>query len=80
MKQWQVQTAKAQFSKVLALANCEGPQIISRHGTEIAAVVPISMLRPKFDDANSLVDFFALAPRIEIDTARSKDPGRKVAW
>ena len=37
---WQVQTAKARFSEVFRRARTEGPQVITRQGTE--AVVMIS--------------------------------------
>lgn len=42
---WQVQDAKARFSEMLDASLTEGPQIITRRGAEIAAVVPIEQWR-----------------------------------
>jgi antitoxin Phd len=42
---WQIQEAKAKFSEVLAKAQTEGPQTITRHGKEIAVIVPIDKYR-----------------------------------
>lgn len=42
---WKVQEAKARFSEVLGASLTEGPQIITRRGAEIAAVVPIEQWR-----------------------------------
>lgn len=80
MQQWQVQAAKAHFSELLDLSVSEGPQIISRHGKEIAAVVPISYLRGKQAQQYSLVDFFALAPKTALPIERDRSPGREVDW
>ena len=63
---WQVQDAKTRFSEVIERARSEGPQTITRHGTERAVVLSIEEYRalvarqpdfkahllggPKFDD------------------------------
>lgn len=80
MQQWQVQEAKAQFSEVIRLAITESPQIISRHGKEIAAVVPISYLREGRGHVDNLVDFFAKAPRMELNIERDPSAGRAVSF
>ena len=75
---WQVQEAKSRFSEVLERARSEGPQTITKHGTETAVVMSMEEYRrlagpkksfiehllggPKFDD-------FELPPR-EIDPPR----------
>ena len=51
---WQVQDAKARFSELLDASLSEGPQIITRRGTEIAAVVPIEQWRRLESAAPSL--------------------------
>jgi prevent-host-death family protein len=38
---WQVQEAKQRFSEVLRRAKSDGPQVVTRHGQEIAVVVDI---------------------------------------
>ncbi len=41
MKIWQVQDAKARFSELLDACVSEGPQVVTRRGTETAVLVPI---------------------------------------
>ena len=66
MATWPVQDAKARLSEVIDRARSEGPQTITRHGTERAVVLSIEDYRaleanrpdfkahllggPKFDD------------------------------
>ena len=40
MKTWPVQTAKARFSEFLDACIAEGPQLVTRRGTEAAVLVP----------------------------------------
>jgi prevent-host-death family protein len=63
---WQVQEAKTKLSEVIELAQTQGPQMITRHGTERAVLLSIEDYRalaaqkpdfkahllggPKFDD------------------------------
>lgn len=41
MKNWPVQDAKARFSELLDTCVTEGPQVVTRRGTETAVLVPI---------------------------------------
>jgi antitoxin Phd len=41
MKSWPVQDAKARFSELLDTCLEEGPQIVTRRGTEAAVLVPL---------------------------------------
>ncbi len=84
---WQIQEAKQRFSEMIRAVTSEGPQIITRHGEDIAIVIDISefhrMTRspvnltdillggPKVDD--SIVDVFA-----EIEAERKADLGRPI--
>lgn len=36
---WPLQDAKQNFSRVVALAAEEGPQVVTRHGREVAVVM-----------------------------------------
>jgi antitoxin Phd len=45
MAVWQIQDAKARFSEVISRARREGPQTITRHGTERAVVLSIEDYR-----------------------------------
>lgn len=42
---WQVQEAKQRFSEVLRAVETDGPQIVTRHGQEIAVVMDIERYR-----------------------------------
>jgi prevent-host-death family protein len=84
---WQIQDAKQRFSEMIRAVTSEGPQVITRHGEDVAVVVDIGEYRrltrpsadlasillggPKFDD--STVGVFA-----EIEAERKADFGRVV--
>ena len=78
---WQIQDAKARLSEVIEKAVSEGPQTITRHGTERAVVLSI-------EDYDSLLartkDFRAHllgGPRVDdLDIARDRSPGRDPAF
>lgn len=42
MHTWPVQDAKARFSELLDACIAEGPQMVSRRGTETAVLVPLT--------------------------------------
>jgi antitoxin Phd len=42
MNTWPVQDAKARFSELLDACINEGPQMVSRRGTETAVLVPVA--------------------------------------
>ena len=82
---WQIQDAKQRFSEMIRAVTSDGPQVITRHGTDVAVVVEIGEYRrltrpsvdlasvllggPKLDD--SAADVFA-----EIEAERKADFGR----
>jgi antitoxin Phd len=39
---WQVQEAKQRFSELLRAARADGPQVVTRHGEEVAVVIDIT--------------------------------------
>jgi antitoxin Phd len=39
---WQVQEAKQRFSELIRAAQADGPQVVTRHGEEIAVVIDIA--------------------------------------
>ena len=45
MDSWPVQDAKARFSEFLDACLSEGPQIVTRRGTEAAVLVPVEQWR-----------------------------------
>jgi prevent-host-death family protein len=84
---WQIQDAKQRFSEMIRAVTSRGPQVITRHGEDVAVVVEISEYRrlarppvdlagillggPKLDDRTA--DVFA-----EIEAERKADLGRVV--
>jgi len=42
---WQIQDAKQRFSEMIRAVEHDGPQIITRHGEEVAVVVDIAEYR-----------------------------------
>jgi len=42
---WPVQDAKARFSELLTACLSEGPQLVTRRGTEAAVLVPVAEWR-----------------------------------
>jgi prevent-host-death family protein len=84
---WQIQDAKQRFSEMIRAVSREGPQVITRHGEDVAVVVDIAAYRrltgpdrdltdillggPKLDDAD--MDVFA-----DVEADRKADFGRVV--
>ena len=84
---WQIQDATQRFSEMIRAVTSEGPQVITRHGEDVAVVVDIGewhrLTRPAVDLPGILLggpklgggaaDVFA-----EIEAERKADFGRAV--
>jgi prevent-host-death family protein len=84
---WQIQDAKQRFSEMIRAVTSKGPQVITRHGEDVAVIVDISeyrrLTRPSVDLTGILLggpklggdaaDVFA-----EIEAERKADFGRAV--
>jgi prevent-host-death family protein len=84
---WQIQEAKQRFSEMIRAVTSKGPQVITRHGEDIAIVIDVREFHrlsraavnltdvllggPKVDD--SIIDVFA-----EIEAERKTDLERPV--
>lgn len=68
MKHWPVQDAKARFSELLETCLREGPQIVTKRGTETAVLVPArEWERLKTADRRTLKELLlAATPRASI--------------
>src|ERR1700761_7201440 len=84
---WQIQEAKQRFSEMIRAVTSEGPQVITRHGEDVAVVVDIAeyrrLTRPTVDLAGILLG----GPKIdngdaevftEIEAERKVDFGRTI--
>lgn len=76
MKTWAVQDAKARFSEFLDACLSEGPQVVTRRGTEAAVLVPLDQWRRMSESARPSLKELLLS-----DEARSDllVPGRGAA-
>ncbi len=78
-KTWQLQDAKNKFSEVINDAISRGPQVITRHGEQVAVVISFSDYTRIRPPENSLVEFFQSSPLagIELDLERDKSLPRE---
>jgi len=82
MKRWMLQTAKNRFSELVDRAQNEGPQLVTRRGTEAAVVMSMADYRALSGATTSdLVSFFRESPLGEVPEhylRRTFDTGREV--
>ncbi len=84
---WQIQEAKQRFSEVIRAVGQDGPQIITRHGQDVAVIVDIAEYRRLTSPAADLTQILLGPPRLdddvaavfdEIESDRKQDLGREV--
>ncbi|GIH71043.1 MULTISPECIES: type II toxin-antitoxin system Phd/YefM family antitoxin [Sphaerimonospora] len=80
MNGWQVQEAKQRFSEVIRRAVSEGPQVVTRHGEEVAVVIDIAEYHRLKGDTPDFRDFLLSDPDWDddIDFPRNRDLPREV--
>ncbi|MCB0023753.1 MAG: type II toxin-antitoxin system Phd/YefM family antitoxin [Caldilinea sp.] len=80
MLSWQVQEAKNKFSEVIERASHGDPQVITKHGTEVAVVISIDQFKSLKARSQSLVEFLLESPLSgsEIEVTRDKSLPREV--
>lgn len=71
---WQVQDAKARFSELLETSLSDGPQIVTRRGVEMAALVPIDQWRRLERTARRNLKELLLAPEARTDALTPPRP------
>jgi prevent-host-death family protein len=59
---WQLQEAKQRFSEIVRQAHDDGPQVVTRHGEEVAVVVSIEEYRRLSGSKPDFKDFLLSAP------------------
>jgi prevent-host-death family protein len=78
---WQVQDAKQRFSELLRCAHAEGPQIITRHGQEVAVVVDIADYWHLKGDVTDFKDYLRAGPSFdELELSRTTEVPRGIDW
>ena len=82
---WQLQEAKQRFSEVIRAVEREGPQIITRHGQDVAVIIDIGAWHKLTSPAVDLTELLLAPPALdddstaifaEIEAERRQDHGR----
>jgi prevent-host-death family protein len=77
---WQVQEAKQRFSEVLRAAEAGEPQIVTKHGEEVAVVIDIAEYRRLRGESVGFMDFLRAEPLVdaEVDLVRPLETLREL--
>ena len=78
---WQIQEAKQRFSELIRVAQRDGPQIVTRHGQEIAVVIDIADYRHLSGETAEFKDYLRSGPGFdELELERSAERPRNIDW
>ena len=81
MKSWQLQEAKQRFSELIRAVQADGPQVVTRHGQDVAVVIDIeSYLRWRpGEGAADFKDYLTSGPTFDdLDLERDRLPAPAV--
>jgi len=79
MAVWQIQEAKTRFSQMIEEANSNGPQIITKHGSDKAVVLSMADYRALTAHKPDFKEYLLGGPRVDsFDVERDRDMGREV--
>ena len=73
MTSWQLQDAKNKLSELIDRAQTEGPQVITRHGVEVAVVMPYTGYKKLTAPRQRLGDFLLASPLRKSGLVISRD-------
>lgn len=78
---WQIQEAKQRFSEVIRIAEADGPQVVTRHGQEIAVIISITEYRHLCGQDTEFKDYLRSGPDFgDLDLTRSAEGPREIDW
>lgn len=78
---WQVQDAKQRFSELIRRAHSDGPQVVTRHGEEIAVVIDIADYRRLKGETADFKDYLRAGPDFDdLDLSRTDEGPRSTDW
>jgi prevent-host-death family protein len=76
---WQLQEAKQRFSEVVRQAENAGPQVVTRHGEDVAVIVAADEYRRLTGGTGDFKAFLRGAPDLdELEIERSSERARRV--
>ncbi|MFL5319384.1 MAG: type II toxin-antitoxin system Phd/YefM family antitoxin [Myxococcaceae bacterium] len=78
---WQIQQAKQRFSELVDQAREKGPQVVTRHGEEVAIVMSIDEYRRLKGGGRDFKAFLRKGPYVDLDDVdfgRQRDLPRDV--
>jgi prevent-host-death family protein len=76
---WQLQEAKQRFSELVRRAQNDGPQLVSKHGKDVAVVLAVDDYRRLQGTEPDFRDFLLAAPDLgALDISRATDPAPTV--
>lgn len=67
MKKWQLQEAKAKFSKVVKSAIIQGPQGVTKHGLDKVVIISADTYDSLTKSKNSFVSFIQSSPLVHLN-------------
>jgi prevent-host-death family protein len=74
VRSWQVQDAKQRFSEVLRAAEAGDPQVVTRHGREVAVLIDIAEYRRFYGRSPGLMEYLRADPVVDDDLDIQRDP------
>jgi prevent-host-death family protein len=78
---WPVQDAKQRFSELIRTAQVDGPQVVTRHGEEIAVVIEIADYRRLCGQVIEFKEYLRAGPGFDdLDLPRSGEGPRTIDW
>jgi len=76
---WQLQEAKQRFSELVRRARDDGPQVVTKHGEDVAVVVAIDEYHRLKGTVPDFKDYLITGPDLDaLDIRRSSAPARTV--
>jgi prevent-host-death family protein len=74
-----LQEAKQRFSELIRSVEADGPQVVTRHGEEVAVVISMAEYRHLRHEGEDFKAFLQSAPDLDLEIDRSVLPARRVS-
>jgi prevent-host-death family protein len=75
-ERWQLQEAKQRFSELIRSVEADGPQVVTRHGQDVAVVISMAEYRHLRHEGEDFKAFLRSAPDLDLEINRSAQPAR----